>query len=158
MSPFNSGYLIPSIAFGSIVLETKVQPRQMKKVQERLAENARHQKSVLLVEDEPAAREATKLYLIRCGFRVESASDGESAIAKAAHRQPDVLVCDWRLGPGPDGGEVARELYERYRIPVIFVSAYPMDELCDTTQDIEVLRCFQKPVSLTALAEAVAAG
>lgn len=129
----------------------------MKKVEERLADNARHQKSVLLVEDEPAAREATKLYLLRCGFRVESASDGESAIAKASQRQPDVLVCDWRLGPGLDGGQVARELYSRYRIPVIFVSAYPMDELGDTTQDIKVLRFFQKPLSLTALADAVAA-
>ena len=110
---------------------------------------------VLVVEDEPNAREASRLYLSRCGHKVVTAADAKSAIQEAARLEPDVLVCDWRLGEGGNGVDVAREIQGRYEIPGIFVTAHPIDELIEATADIAVSRYMRKPVSLADLAEAI---
>ena len=114
-----------------------------------------HPSKVLVVEDEPNAREASRLYLSRCGHEVVTAADAKSAIEKAARLEPDVLVCDWRLGEGGNGVDVAREIQGRYEIPVIFVTAHPIDELIEATADIAVSRYMRKPISLADLAEAI---
>lgn len=111
---------------------------------------------VLVVEDEPNAREASRLYLSHCGHEVTTAANAESAIQQAEEQQPDVLVCDWRLGAGGSGVDVAREIQRRYATPVIFVTAYPIDELVEATADLAVSRYLKKPVSLAVLAAAIA--
>jgi len=111
---------------------------------------------VLLVEDEPSAREASKLYLDRMGYRVFTAANAEEALRQAASQNPDIAVCDWRLGKGPDGVDVARELQQRYQTPVVFVTAHPIDELREVTADLDVSTYMRKPISLPALAETIA--
>lgn len=113
------------------------------------------QPRVLVVEDEPNAREASRLYLLRCGNDVVTAGDAQSAIHQAESHEPDVLVCDWRLGEGGDGVDVAREIQERFATPVIFVTAHPIDELVEATADIKVSRYLKKPISLAILAQAI---
>ncbi len=115
------------------------------------------QPKVLVVEDEPNAREASRLYLSHCGYEVLTAADAEAAIRQAETSDIDVLVCDWRLGKGGNGADVAREIQGRYATPVIFVTAHPIDELVDATSDLAVFRYFRKPISLARLAEAIAA-
>lgn len=115
----------------------------------------RQRKSVLIVEDEPAAREASERYLVFVGYEVATAANAREAFEKAAVLDPDVVVCDWRLGEGPDGTTVARELQKRHNVPIIFVTAHPIDELRDVTEDILVSRYIRKPVQLTALAKAI---
>lgn len=112
--------------------------------------------TVLVVEDEPNAREASRLYLEHRGHQVFTAADATTAIQKAEQNDVDVLVCDWRLGAGGDGAQVAREIQQRFETPVIFVTAYPIDELLAATADIRVSRYLKKPVSLAALADAIA--
>jgi DNA-binding response OmpR family regulator len=111
---------------------------------------------ILIVEDEPNAREASRLYLSHCGHDVATAADAESAIREAERQEPDVLVCDWRLGAGGSGVDVARAIQNRYATPVIFVTAHPIDELIEATADLAVSRYLKKPVSLAILAEAIA--
>jgi len=38
------------------------------------------------------------------------ATDGETALALCRELEPDVLVVDYRMPPGPDGAEVARRV------------------------------------------------
>lgn len=63
----------------------------------------------LVVDDEPALAEVVTSYLVRDGFEVEVAPDGEDAIERARTLDPDVVVLDLGL-PGIDGIEVCRQL------------------------------------------------
>ena len=111
--------------------------------------------AVLVVEDEAAAREASELYLAYCGYDVETAADASSALESAEQQVPNVLVCDWRLGAGGDGVEVARTIQEKFGVPVIFMTAHPMDELREATTDLNVSGFLRKPISLAVLADFV---
>ncbi|MBV9330956.1 MAG: response regulator [Alphaproteobacteria bacterium] len=64
---------------------------------------------ILVVEDEPIARMAIADHLQDIGFKVYEASSGEEAIHFLSCGEADILVLftDIRLGPGPDGLEVA---------------------------------------------------
>lgn len=110
---------------------------------------------ILIVEDERFAREASERYLDCCGYRVATAASAEEAFREAAANTPDVVVCDWRLDGRPDGVDVARELQCRYGSALVFVTAYPLDELRAATGDLDVARYLRKPFSLAALADAL---
>jgi DNA-binding response OmpR family regulator len=112
-------------------------------------------KSVLIVEDEPAAREASELYLSYVGFDVATAANASEAMDKAATHAPDVVVCDWRLGGGADGAQVARDLQQRHHAAIIFVTAHPLEELRNATKDLNVSRYMRKPLQLSILADAI---
>ena len=64
---------------------------------------------ILLVDDEPPIIELARMYLERDGFRIETATDGESALAMVEHHQPALVVLDVML-PKLDGFEVCRRL------------------------------------------------
>jgi len=114
---------------------------------------------VLVVEDEDAARIATRRYLQNCGHEVEAAGTAAEAIAKADELRPDVLVCDWKLAnePGGDGIAVARLLRKKYGLAVIFVTAYALNDLRRNIGDLGSVDCLRKPISLHTLAEVVTA-
>jgi two-component system, OmpR family, response regulator MtrA len=81
--------------------------------------------TVLLVEDDPAARQGLELALRRLGYDVRSAADGAAALRDAgeAREAPvDVVVLDVML-PGVDGFEVCRRLRKDSDVPVIMLTA-----------------------------------
>jgi len=79
-------------------------------------------KSVLVVDDEPKIVEVVGDYLRSAGFSVTTAADGESAIASARARPPDLVVLDLGL-PGLDGLDVARELRRAAPVPIVMLTA-----------------------------------
>lgn len=84
---------------------------------------------VLLVEDDPAVREALERILSSFGFRVEVAASGQGALQLLAeNRLPDIVLSDVVM---PEVGGV--ELLHRMRqqgctLPVILMSGYPMGD------------------------------
>jgi two-component system response regulator ResD len=78
--------------------------------------------TILVVDDEESVRELTRLYLEREGFRVETAADGEEALAQVANLRPDLIVLDIML-PKVDGWAVCREIRRELVTPIIFLSA-----------------------------------
>jgi DNA-binding response OmpR family regulator len=64
---------------------------------------------ILLVDDEPSIIELSRMYLERDGFRIETAANGESALAMVERHQPALVVLDVML-PKIDGFEVCRRL------------------------------------------------
>ena len=77
--------------------------------------------TVLLVEDDPAARQGLELALCRLGYEVRLAETGEAALDRL-REATDVVVLDVML-PGVDGFEVCRRLRRRSDIPVIMLTA-----------------------------------
>jgi two-component system, OmpR family, response regulator MprA len=77
---------------------------------------------VLVVDDEPAVRDALRRALTLEGYEVDLAADGEEAL-RAAARSPDAIVLDV-LMPAPDGLEVARRLRRLgNRVPILMLTA-----------------------------------
>ena len=66
-------------------------------------------KHILIVDDYADALEIWGIYLQSVGYRVSTAIDGASAIAKAKSLLPDLMVLDLEL-PGISGFDVARTL------------------------------------------------
>ncbi|HSG43465.1 MAG TPA: response regulator transcription factor [Anaerolineales bacterium] len=64
---------------------------------------------ILLVDDEPSIIELSRMYLERDGYRIETAADGESALAAVDRHQPALVVLDVML-PKLDGFEICRRL------------------------------------------------
>jgi PAS domain S-box-containing protein/putative nucleotidyltransferase with HDIG domain len=84
---------------------------------------------IMIVEDESlVARDidnmATSLGYEVCGI----ASSGEDAVAMAARLRPDLILMDVIIKGGLDGISAAEKIWETYRIPLIYVTAYA-DEL-----------------------------
>ena len=91
---------------------------------------------LLVVEDEPNIRELLATSLRFAGFEVETADNGESALALAEQHEPDLVVLDVML-PDVDGFEVTRRLRERGRLqPIVFVTA--RDAIGDKVQGLTV--------------------
>jgi DNA-binding NarL/FixJ family response regulator len=80
----------------------------------------------LIVDDHEVVREGLRLALSRAPHIrvVGEAGDGESAVAMAERRHPDVVVMDVRM-PGMDGLEATKVLTERLpEISVLIFTAY----------------------------------
>jgi len=77
---------------------------------------------VLLVEDDPAARQGLELALRRLGYGVRPAETGEAALNALVEGAADVVVLDVML-PGLDGFEVCRRLRRSSDVPVIMLTA-----------------------------------
>ena len=77
---------------------------------------------VLVVDDEPIVRDVVSRYLVRSGFSVGSAADGEAALEAFEQEAPDLVLLDLML-PRIDGIEVFRRMRSRAATPVIMLTA-----------------------------------
>ena len=71
---------------------------------------------VLIADDDAVTRAVVEAWLVRAGYEVIAAADGDAALALAIEKEPDLLVLDVSM-PGLDGLEVCRALPERLRSP-----------------------------------------
>lgn len=79
------------------------------------------QRTVLVIEDDPAIGRVLQLELEHEGYRVDLATDGMSGLEKAL-KEPDLVILDLML-PRMDGTEVCRRLRTKSRVPVIMLTA-----------------------------------
>ncbi len=83
---------------------------------------------ILLVEDNPENRDMLSRRLIRRGFEVDFAEDGEEAVRKAREGAPALILMDLSL-PVMDGWEATRRIKAdaaTASIPVIALTAHAM--------------------------------
>jgi two-component system, OmpR family, response regulator MtrA len=78
--------------------------------------------TVLLVEDDPGARQGLELALRGLGYGVRATGTGEAALRDVRDAMVDVVVLDVML-PGVDGFEVCRRLRRHSDVPVIILTA-----------------------------------
>ncbi|WP_063775884.1 response regulator transcription factor, partial [Streptomyces odonnellii] len=78
---------------------------------------------ILIVDDEPAVREALQRSLAFDGYGTEVAVDGVDALAKAAAYSPDLIVLDIQM-PRMDGLTAARRLRAAgSKVPILMLTA-----------------------------------
>jgi len=80
---------------------------------------------ILIVEDEHIVAIGIKRMLKGLGYTVTGvASSGEDAISKAESTFPDLVLMDIMLKGELDGVEAAKEIKERFDVPVVYLTAY----------------------------------
>lgn len=102
-------------------------------------------RTVLLVDDDDAVREATAALLAMHGFEISEASDGPGAIAQAqAKPDIDAVIADFAM-PRMNGAELARQLREiRPGLPLLFLTGFAeLGALDDIPEDFVL----QKPIA-----------
>jgi two-component system response regulator MprA len=78
---------------------------------------------VLVVDDDPNVLRVMKRGLVYAGYGVDEADTGETALATARERVPDLVVLDVML-PGLDGLEVCRRLRSANpQLPILLLTA-----------------------------------
>lgn len=109
---------------------------------------------VLVVEDQPPARNALAELLTDGGFEVAVAGDGEEALGVARDFTPDVVVMDFGL-PGLNGWETTLRLKrdpQTASVPVIAVTGQTEEEARVLGREVGCVEVFTKPVDLQRLA------
>ncbi len=93
-------------------------------------------KSILIVEDDPAVARGLAYGLEKEGFATYRAERGREALALAEEHQPHLILLDIRL-PDTSGFDVCRELRSRgYRMPILMLTA--RDEEVDKVLGLEL--------------------
>ena len=77
---------------------------------------------ILVVDDEPRYVQLITINLRASGYRVITASDGETAVARTENEQPSLVILDVML-PDIDGYEVCRRIREFSAVPIIMLTA-----------------------------------
>jgi two-component system, chemotaxis family, response regulator PixH len=70
-------------------------------------------KNILVVDDEPHVSLILKQFLERTGYSVNTALNGEQALARIAEKMPDVLITDVQM-PKMGGLELCETIASRY--------------------------------------------
>ena len=107
----------------------------------------------LIVEDEPALVELIRYNLIKEGYEVSVAGDGEEALLLIEERQPDIVLLDWML-PKLAGIEVARRLRSKSttrNLPIIMLTARAEESDRIRGLDIGADDYMTKPFSMSEL-------
>jgi CheY-like chemotaxis protein len=114
---------------------------------------------ILLVEDNEMNRDMLSRRLMRRGYEVLIAIDGEVGLALAASESPDLILMDMSL-PILDGWEAARRLKaapSTRGIPVIALTAHAMSSDRDKALEAGCDDYDTKPVELPRLLEKIEA-
>jgi len=91
--------------------------------------------NLLVVDDEPAVRDALDRALRAEGYRVTTAGDGRAALDRMAEERPDLIVLDV-LMPVMDGLEVCRALRAAGdRTPILVLTA--RDSVADRVEGLD---------------------
>ncbi|MCA1737054.1 MAG: response regulator transcription factor [Actinobacteria bacterium] len=77
---------------------------------------------ILVVDDEPRVREVVATYLLREGWEVATAADGETARRQLDEFAPELVVLDIML-PGVSGTELLAEIRRQGDLGVILLTA-----------------------------------
>jgi two-component system cell cycle response regulator DivK len=112
---------------------------------------------VLIVDDNEQNAKLARDVLELAGMRTLVAATAAEGLALARARSPDLVLMDLRL-PDLDGGEAARRLAadeDTAQIPVVALSAMPIDDAAAWFGDAGFVAYIEKPIDVRELAEQV---
>lgn len=103
--------------------------------------------TILLAEDDPIVRDATKAILEYGGYRVVTAENGREAVLLYKENRIDLVLMDVFM-PGMNGFEAFRLIRESAPgVRILFTSGFTSDILDRDGINARDVRLLQKPVS-----------
>lgn len=114
-------------------------------------------KRLLIVDDEKETVETLKSILLKNGYEVSVAFDGQEALVKIREDNPDVILLDLVM-PKLNGYEVLKEIREKYNDkwrPVIIISAKTELESVQKCYDFQADHYLTKPCSTDNILRAI---
>jgi FixJ family two-component response regulator len=112
-------------------------------------------KLVSVVDDDVSVRESLPDLLRSFGFEVASFASAEAFLASDGLGRTSCLILDISM-PGMTGPELQEELRRRrHDIPIVFITAHSDDRVIPRLLERGAVACLYKPLSETALLEAV---
>jgi len=105
--------------------------------------------NILIVEDEPRQRKILKRILLREGYDVQTAEDGNDALQKIQDNFFDLIITDIRM-PGMTGKKLLEEIKKLDpEMPVIIVTAYGegIDDAVDMIAHKGAFYYLEKPIN-----------
>ncbi|MDP7444113.1 MAG: response regulator [Candidatus Poseidoniia archaeon] len=112
---------------------------------------------ILLVEDNEMNKDMLSRRLMKKGYDIVFAMDGQEAIDMAKSEMPDIILMDMGL-PVKDGLQATKEIKvdsSTSSIPVIALTAHAMDEHRQEAKDAGCDEYETKPVRLPSLLEKI---
>jgi DNA-binding response OmpR family regulator len=102
---------------------------------------------VLIADDDPVIVRLLELNLRLAGFRVSTATRGDTAVERALELRPDVIVIDVNM-PGIDGYEACSRLRREHgmtQMPIVMLTAHAPDDDAARAADVGVTAYVTKP-------------
>ncbi len=113
--------------------------------------------NILIVEDEALIAMDLRLTVESMGFKaLGTAFSGEESLRKVESLHPDLVLMDIKLRGDMDGVTAAQEIYARFGVPVIYLSAYTDDQTIRRTRGRGSCGCLPKPFEPVDLRNAIA--
>jgi two-component system, cell cycle sensor histidine kinase and response regulator CckA len=111
--------------------------------------------TIMLVEDEDMVRAVAERALVRNGYTVVTAANGEDALEALEGRTDIVMIVSDVVMPVMDGPTMVRKVRETHpKMPILFMSGYAEEQLRKMI-DLDNIAFLPKPFSVQQLAEAV---
>lgn len=79
-------------------------------------------RKILIIEDEKSISDIIKFNLVKEGFEVDTAYDGQDGLNKAIKQTPELILLDVML-PLMDGFEVCKRIREVSMVPILMLTA-----------------------------------
>ena len=114
-------------------------------------------KKILVVDDTRLILNLTTMSLVKAGFEVVTAANGQEALERVRTEHPDLIILDIMM-PIMDGFEACRRLKEdkdTCAIPVIFLTAKGQEADRSKGLDVGAVDFITKPFSPRRLVEKV---
>ena len=100
---------------------------------------------VLIAEDDYLVGREISNALDKIGYEnIGTATNGKIAVEMACSQKPDVVLMDIKM-PELNGFEATKEIQERYRIPVVILTAYESEEFIEKTKNMGIYAYILKP-------------
>ena len=115
---------------------------------------------ILVVDDVATNLELAKRILLREGYKVDTAADGDSTLKMIASQPYNLVLLDIQM-PDPDGFEVCRRIRQQTKtaeLPVILLSASDLSaDPVTKSEEVGATSFLMKPFTVEGLNQAVAA-
>ena len=104
---------------------------------------------VLVIDDEPHVVQVMKTFLVRAGFTVDTATNGEDGLRLIREHQPDAVITDYEM-PRLDGRaliEATLAINDTCPSLIVLVTSRTDKELRDWINQIDRIGFVEKPAS-----------
>jgi len=81
-------------------------------------------KKILIVEDDNMLCTVFEMFVTGLGYELVGITHtGKDALELIEVNRPDIILMDIHLGNGMDGIETSKIIYEKYKLPVVYISS-----------------------------------